>query len=111
MKFTLIAATAIAMIASMVSAQDPAACTVCLQHALTALPACANVQTPASGQVTNAYASCLCSSLSGAWIDSCSGASQCGSAVTAFKSAYAANIQAAGLQCNGNSATFTPSTA
>ncbi|KAG0004872.1 hypothetical protein BGZ79_007771 [Entomortierella chlamydospora] len=109
MKFTLIVATTLAMTASMVSAQDPVACTTCLQQALAALPACASVQTPTAGSVTTAYAACLCASLSGTWIDSCSGSSQCGSAISAFASIYAANIQAAGLDCDGTTASFTAS--
>ncbi|KAF9113638.1 hypothetical protein BGX27_001113 [Mortierella sp. AM989] len=108
MKFTLLAVTAFAMLASMVSAQDADACTLCLQKALKALPGCANVETPAPGQVTDAYASCLCTSLSGTWIDSCSGASQCGSTISVLKNSYATNIQAAGLKCNGSTGTFTP---
>ncbi|KAF8982958.1 hypothetical protein BGZ46_000306 [Entomortierella lignicola] len=109
MKFTLIAATAFAMIASMASAQNATSCTTCLQQALKTLPACANVQFPQGGQVSTSYAACLCSSLSGTWASSCSGASQCGSAISSFVSTYAADIQAAGLKCSGTSGTFTPS--
>ncbi|KAF9986196.1 hypothetical protein BGZ65_008564 [Modicella reniformis] len=106
MKFIAFAASAIATIASLVSAQsDPVACTLCLQKALQALPACANIQ-PSAGLVSSQYATCLCSSLSGSWIDSCSGAAQCGSGVSTFKALYSASIQAAGLSCSGQ-ASFT----
>ncbi|KAG0369101.1 hypothetical protein BGX24_002549, partial [Mortierella sp. AD032] len=79
MKFTILAATLVALLASTASAQsDPSACTLCLQQALAQLPACANVQPPAAaGTVSPAYAACLCSSLSGSWIDSCSAADKC----------------------------------
>ncbi|KAF9917381.1 hypothetical protein BX616_001195 [Lobosporangium transversale] len=99
---------ALATSASLASAQssDPVACASCLQKALQALPACAGVQIQ-PGSVSPAYASCLCSSLSGAWIDSCKGASQCGSSVTYFKSAYGSIIKAAGLSCTGTP-TFSP---
>ncbi|KAK3813365.1 MAG: hypothetical protein J3Q66DRAFT_348130 [Benniella sp.] len=100
MKFTALAVAAIAMVASMVSAQgDAVACTLCLQNAIKALPACANVQ-PTAGSVSTAYAACLCSSLSGSWADACT--AQCGSAaVSTLKSSYSTLIQAAGLVCTG----------
>ncbi|KAG0057229.1 hypothetical protein BGZ83_000642 [Gryganskiella cystojenkinii] len=107
MKFS-IAAVTILFLASMVSAQDnAAACTACLQKALQALPACAGVPVSA-GSVSPAYAACLCSSLSGSWIDSCNGGANCGSTVSAFKASYASNMQAAGLNCAGGKASFTP---
>ncbi|KAF9907793.1 hypothetical protein EC991_010485 [Linnemannia zychae] len=111
MKFTIIAAAFAAFLATTVSAQssDPSACTLCLQQALKQLPACANVEAPAAGSaVSSAYAACLCSSLSGSWIDSCSSADKCGAAVSALKSAYGPNIEAAGLTCGpGGQASFT----
>ncbi|KAF9128631.1 hypothetical protein BGW39_004891, partial [Mortierella sp. 14UC] len=110
--FTILAAVFAAFVATTVSAQssDPSACTLCLQQALKQLPACANVQPPvANGPVSSAYAACLCSSLSGSWIDSCSAANKCGATVTALKSAYGPNIKAAGLTCGpGGQASFTP---
>ncbi|KAF9438447.1 hypothetical protein BGZ76_007840 [Entomortierella beljakovae] len=108
MKFTIVAAAAFAMLASIVSAQDPSACTACLQSALKTLPACANAQPPADGEVSAEYAACLCSSLSGSWMDSCSGAAQCGSGVSNFKAAYSANIQEAGLDCSGEASFNAP---
>ncbi|KAI1316277.1 hypothetical protein EDD11_010185 [Mortierella claussenii] len=110
MKVTILVATALMMLAALVSAQsDPAACTLCLQKALQAFPACAGVQAPTTpGQVSPAYAACLCASLSGAWIDSCASAAQCGSSINSFKASYATNIQAAGLSCAGNKAAFNP---
>ncbi|KAF9097782.1 hypothetical protein BGX29_007937 [Mortierella sp. GBA35] len=112
MKFTIIATAVLAFIVSCsttVSAQsDASACTLCLQQALQTLPACANVEATA-GSVSPAYAACLCSSLDGSWIDSCSGADQCGAAIATFKASYGSNIQSAGLQCGPNGqAFFTP---
>jgi hypothetical protein len=109
MKFTILVAAFVALVASTASAQeDPSACTLCLQEALKQLPACANVEATA-GSVSPAYAACLCSSLDGSWIDSCSGADKCGATVAAFKSSYGDNIKAAGLACGANGqASFTP---
>ncbi|GJJ69537.1 hypothetical protein EMPS_01883 [Entomortierella parvispora] len=102
MKFTLSVIAAITVLASMVSAQNPAACTLCLQKALGTLPACVGTLPTAAGEaVTPAYAACLCSSLTGNWIDSCNGDSDCGSSIALFKANYPANIEAAGLNCNG----------
>ncbi|KAG0264204.1 hypothetical protein BG011_007238 [Mortierella polycephala] len=112
MKFILSTATLVATIlVSLVSAQsDPAACTLCLQEALQTLPACGNVEaTP--GSVSQDYANCLCSSLNGAWMDSCKGDAQCGSTLAPFQSLYASNIQLAGLNCAGGQASFTPPSA
>ncbi|KAF9194522.1 hypothetical protein BGZ51_009085 [Haplosporangium sp. Z 767] len=112
MKFVLSTAALVATIlASLVSAQsDPAACTLCLQEALQTLPACTNVEATA-GSVSPEYAACLCSSLSGTWMDSCKGNAQCGSALDSFKAMYASNIQLAGLNCAGGQASFTPPSA
>ncbi|KAG0282112.1 hypothetical protein BGZ96_000830 [Linnemannia gamsii] len=112
MKFTILAAAFVAFVASTATAQaDPSACTLCLQEALKQLPACANVEVTA-GSVSPAYAACLCSSLSGSWIDSCSGTDKCGAAISAFKSSYGGNIKAAGLTCGANGqASFTPASA
>ncbi|KAF9154891.1 hypothetical protein BG015_011674 [Linnemannia schmuckeri] len=112
MKFTILAAAFVAFLASTASAQaDPSTCTLCLQNALKQLPACTNVEVTA-GSVSPAYAACLCSSLSGSWIDSCAAANKCGSAISAFKSSYASNIRAAGLTCGSNGqASFTPASA
>ncbi|KAF9365887.1 hypothetical protein BGX34_007695 [Mortierella sp. NVP85] len=52
-----------------------------------------------------AYAVCLCSSLDGAWIDTCK--TTCPD-IESFKASYASNIQQAGLQCNGSTPTFVP---
>ncbi|KAG0235792.1 hypothetical protein B0O80DRAFT_500554 [Mortierella sp. GBAus27b] len=111
MKFIALAVSAIAMVASLVSAQsDPAACTLCLQNALKALPECANVQ-PTAGTVSSAYAACLCASLNGAWIDACSDASKCGATVATLKTSYGTDIQTAGLSCSGGQASFNPPSA
>ncbi|KAF9143178.1 hypothetical protein BGX30_001123 [Mortierella sp. GBA39] len=112
MKFTILAAAFVALVASTASAQaDPSACTLCLQESLMQLPACANVEATA-GSVSPAYAACLCSSLSGSWIDSCAAADKCGSAISAFKSSYAPNMKDAGLTCGSNGqASFTPTSA
>ncbi|KAF8946288.1 hypothetical protein BGZ47_000895 [Haplosporangium gracile] len=112
MKFTILAAALVAIVASTASAQvDPSTCTLCLQEALKQLPACANVKAIA-GSVSPAYAACLCSSLSGSWIDSCAAADKCGSTISAFKNSYAPNIRAAGLTCGSKGqASFTPASA
>ncbi|KAG0212919.1 hypothetical protein BGX28_005381 [Mortierella sp. GBA30] len=112
MKITTAVTAAITLLATLASVQsDPAACTLCLQKALQALPACANVQATAPGSVSPAYAACLCSSLTGTWMDSCKDAAQCGVTIDSFKASYATNIQTAGLSCNGNQASFTPPSA
>ncbi|KAI7822930.1 hypothetical protein BC939DRAFT_453042 [Gamsiella multidivaricata] len=111
MKFTILAASAVAMLASLVSVKsDPASCTLCLQKALQTLPACANIQ-PTPGSVSSAFATCLCASVTNtSWINSCSGASDCGSAISTFKVSYGASIIAAGLHCSGSgSPSFAPS--
>ncbi|KAF9291309.1 hypothetical protein BGZ68_004397 [Mortierella alpina] len=108
MKIAIAAYTATALLASLAFAQsDPAACTLCLQKALQALPVCANVRATA-GSVTAEYATCLCSSLAGNWIDSCKSSAQCGSTIDDFKASYASMFKLAGLNCNGNQASFTP---
>ncbi|KAF9934969.1 hypothetical protein FBU30_009391 [Linnemannia zychae] len=111
MKFTILATAAVAFLATVVSAQaDASACTLCLQEALKALPACANVE-PTPGSVSPAYAACLCSSLSGSWADSCASTADCGSTVAAFKSNYGINMKSAGLNCDNGQASFTPPSA
>ncbi|KAG0249083.1 hypothetical protein BG011_009611 [Mortierella polycephala] len=87
-----------------------AACTICLQKSIQALPLCSGLNITMGDfnpSENPAYAKCLCSTLDGAWIDSCSGENQCGQDIAAFKSAYAGNIQAAGLSC-GATPTFAP---
>ncbi|KAF9906752.1 hypothetical protein EC991_000345 [Linnemannia zychae] len=87
----------------------PTPCMVCLQDSLQSLPACSGLtivvgdMDPASDP---AYASCLCSSLDGAWVDKC--LSTCSQDIVSFKNAYAENIQAAGLICSGAQPTFVP---
>ncbi|KAF9578573.1 hypothetical protein BGW38_005562, partial [Lunasporangiospora selenospora] len=114
MKFATFAAVLTFVLASVsvvVDAQDsvdPAACTLCLQNALKAIPACANAEAPKDGSVSAEYATCLCASLDGAWADACSGASQCGSSIKLFKESYGANIQGAGLICGNGQASFVP---
>ncbi|KAF9382323.1 hypothetical protein CPB97_007221 [Podila verticillata] len=104
MKFTILAAVA-ALLATVSAQSDPAACTLCLQTSLQSLPECKGVEASSSNP---AYAACLCASLSGAWIDACSGASQCGAAISVFRTSYASNIQAAGLKCANGQASFAP---
>ncbi|KAF9325697.1 hypothetical protein BG006_010827 [Podila minutissima] len=104
MKFTILAAVA-ALLAAVSAQSDPAACTLCLQSSLQSLPACTGVEASSSNP---AYAACLCASLNGAWIDACSGDSQCGAAIATFRASYASNIQAAGLSCANGQASFTP---
>ncbi|KAF9216783.1 hypothetical protein BGZ59_008049 [Podila verticillata] len=99
MKFTILAAVA-ALLAAVSAQSDPAACTLCLQTSLQSLPECKGVEASSSNP---AYAACL-----GAWIDACSGTSQCGAAIAIFRTNYASNIQAAGLKCNNGQASFAP---
>ncbi|KAG0007091.1 hypothetical protein BGZ65_008906 [Modicella reniformis] len=93
---------------TVVSAQGP--CMTCLQNALTALPLCKGLNItmgelePAADP---ALVKCLCSSLGGAWIDGCTGSTQCGQDILSFKKAYAGNLQSAGLSC-GATPTFIP---
>ncbi|KAF8926926.1 hypothetical protein EDD21DRAFT_363869 [Dissophora ornata] len=116
MKFTLLpAAAALFSVASIVAAQnstgDGAACTLCLQNSLRALPLCKDLNITMGNfdpSVSPAYAACLCSSLNGTWIDACAGVSQCGPDVEQFKNTYPSTIQDAGLQCNGTTPTFVP---
>ncbi|KAG0363600.1 hypothetical protein BG005_009951 [Podila minutissima] len=90
-----------------------AACTICLQTSLQALPLCKSLNvTGAIGEFdpsgSPAYAACLCSSLDGAWIDNCKDASKCGVDITAFKATYGDSMKQAGLVCNGTTPTFNP---
>ncbi|KAG0196849.1 hypothetical protein BGX28_009685 [Mortierella sp. GBA30] len=87
-----------------------AACTICLQDSLKALPLCAGLNITVGNfnpSENPAYAVCLCSSLDGAWVDACSGADKCGQDILSFKNAYAGNLQSAGLSC-GTTPTFNP---
>lgn len=113
MKFTLAPLMALAVLASAVAAQNSteggsADCVVCLQTSLQALPLCKGLNItmgdfdPAANP---AYAVCLCSSLDGAWIDTCK--TKCPD-VESFKASYPSNMQQAGLQCNGSTPTFVP---
>ncbi|KAF9289015.1 hypothetical protein BGZ68_010170 [Mortierella alpina] len=118
MKFTL-AGTLTILLASAVAAQEGgnstegggSGCTPCLQNALRALPLCKTLNIIVgefNPGVSPEYAACLCSSLDGAWIDTCKDASLCGADIESFKSAYPSNLQQAGLQCNGTRPTFIP---
>ncbi|KAG0054321.1 hypothetical protein BGZ83_011427 [Gryganskiella cystojenkinii] len=109
--FTSIVVLAATLVASLVSAQDaPNACSTCLQQSIQSLPLCQGLNIVIGdfnpGE-SPAYAACLCSSLDGAWIDNCTGVAQCGADIKSFKSAYAGNIQNAGLIC-GSTPTFVP---
>ncbi|KAG0039657.1 hypothetical protein BGZ82_007243 [Podila clonocystis] len=90
-----------------------AACTICLQTSLGALPLCKSLNvTGAIGEFdpsgSPAYATCLCSSLDGAWIDNCKDASKCGGDILNFKGTYGDSMKQAGLVCNGTTPTFNP---
>lgn len=108
--FTSLAVLAAAVLSFVAGQQSDNPCSACLENSIQSLPLCQGLNvtigafTP--GEST-AYAACLCSSLDGAWIDACTGVSQCGSDIDSFKSAYAGNIQDAGLIC-GAQPTFIP---
>ncbi|KAG0084732.1 hypothetical protein BGZ93_001019 [Podila epicladia] len=110
MKFTHLATVA-ALLAVAAAQSGSADCTLCLQSAIKALPKCAGLDIIVGnfnpGEST-AYAECLCSSLDGAWVDGCSGDDKCGKDILSFKTAYASNIQSAGLICSPVP-TFVPS--
>ncbi|KAG0054322.1 hypothetical protein BGZ83_011428 [Gryganskiella cystojenkinii] len=109
MKFTFATVLASAVLALAVTAQNSTDCTLCLQKNLMALPACNGLNITVGDinpGVTPQYAVCLCSSLSGAWIDACT--TTCGPDIVQFKQTYAQSMQQAGLNCNGTTPTFNP---
>ncbi|KAF9182037.1 hypothetical protein BGZ51_005009 [Haplosporangium sp. Z 767] len=112
MKFLYALALLVTMTVVSVQGQTngAAACTICLQNSIQALPLCSGLNITMGDfnpSENPAYAKCLCSSLDGAWIDACTGKDQCGQDIVSFKNAYAGNIQAAGLSC-GPTPTFAP---
>ncbi|KAG0249082.1 hypothetical protein BG011_009610 [Mortierella polycephala] len=114
MKLTFLSAAALAMVAVVAGQEAPddgTACTLCLQNSLRALPLCKDIDIVVgefNPGVSPDYASCLCSSLDGAWVDACADTTKCGADIMAFKDTYAANIKEAGLQCDGPAPTFVP---
>ncbi|KAF9182036.1 hypothetical protein BGZ51_005008 [Haplosporangium sp. Z 767] len=114
MKLTFFSAAALAMVAVVAGQEVPSngtACVLCLQDSLRALPLCKDIDVVVgefNPGLSPDYASCLCSSLDGAWIDACMDATKCNADIAAFKSDYAKNIKEAGLQCDGASPTFIP---
>ncbi|KAI1309709.1 hypothetical protein EDD11_004051 [Mortierella claussenii] len=103
---------ALLTLTTLVSAQNTLnACTTCLQSSISALPLCKGLNITIGdfqpGNNPTAVAACLCSSLSGNWIDQCTGAAQCGQDIASFKNTYSGNIQAAGLSC-GTTPSFVP---
>ncbi|KAG0334934.1 hypothetical protein BG004_000203 [Podila humilis] len=90
-----------------------AACTICLQTSLQALPLCKSLNvTGTIGEFdpsgSKEYAACLCSSLDGAWIDGCNDPSKCGADIDLFKQTYKQSMTQAGLDCTGSTPTFNP---
>ncbi|KAG0367091.1 hypothetical protein BGZ54_004404 [Gamsiella multidivaricata] len=118
MKISTLSAASALVLASVVAGQnstqgDGLVCTTCLQNSLRALPLCKDLNITVGDfnpGVSTAYAACLCSSLSGTWIDACKDASQCGPDIESFKATYPSTIEQAGLQCNGSTPTFVPAT-
>ena len=115
MKFTLATVLASAVLALAVTAQnsttEPAGCTTCLQNSLLALPDCKGLNITIGSMtsgVTPQYAACLCSSLNGAWIGTCTSA--CGPDIAQLEATYAQSLQESGLNCNGTTPTFNPPT-
>lgn len=99
-----------AVVLSFVAGQSNNPCSACLEQSIQSLPLCQGLNVTIGafnpGEST-AYAACLCSSLDGAWINACTDVTECGTDINSFKSAYAGNIQDAGLVC-GSQPTFIP---
>jgi hypothetical protein len=101
---TVLAAAAL----SFVAGQTPDACASCLEQSIQSLPLCQglNITIGAFNPGESvAMATCLCSSLNGAWIEACTNVAECGADIRSFENAYASNIQNAGLVC-GSQPTF-----
>ncbi|KAF9579718.1 hypothetical protein BGW38_003909 [Lunasporangiospora selenospora] len=113
MKIALVSTLALLAASPLVAAQGADdQCIPCLQAALLALPACAKVDikslTSTSETVTDDLSACLCSSLDGAWTDSCKSQSKCDPAnVSAFRGIFSKAIQDFGLDCT-STPTFKP---
>ncbi|KAF9103072.1 hypothetical protein BGX27_010749 [Mortierella sp. AM989] len=116
MKFAALPLAALALLVSSVAGQnntggDGELCTSCLQTALMALPLCKGLNITIGNfnpGESPAFAVCLCSSIDGAWVDTCQDTTKCGPDIVSFKASYKANMEQVGLQCNGTTPTFIP---